>query len=325
MENPQLNAAKSFELVQDGIRLVEERMYAQADEHHPDLKAALYYLLKAGGKRIRPTLTLLTGDMLHGEPQQLVVLAAAIELLHTATLVHDDLIDGALLRRGNPTLNTRWSPAATVLTGDFLFAQAAKLAAEAGSQEAMRLFSETLNTIVNGEITQLFSSRSLGNREEYYQRIHAKTASLFQACTAVAAMVCPVGEEIIEAVSQYGHEVGMAFQIVDDVLDFTGNQETVGKPVASDLRQGLITLPALYYLETSPGDKDLQHIMSGMSSDERIEKVVESIRQSGAIHKALDEARMFAERAITALSKLPDNPQHQALDELAYYIVERPL
>ena len=325
MENPQLNAAKSFELVQDGIRLVEARMYAQADQHHPDLKTALYYLLKAGGKRIRPTLTLLTGDMLHGDRQQLVVLAAAIELLHTATLVHDDLIDGALLRRGNPTLNARWSPAATVLTGDFLFAQAAKLAAEAGSQEAMLLFSETLNTIVNGEITQLFSSHGLTNREDYYRRIKAKTASLFRASMAVAALVCPVGEEIIEAVSQYGHEVGMAFQIVDDVLDFTGNQETVGKPVASDLRQGLITLPSLYYLETNPEDKDLAKLMSGLSSDERVEKLVGSICQSGAIHKALDEASGFAERAIDALSILPENPEHRALEELAYYIVKRPL
>lgn len=325
MENPQLNAAKSFELVQDGIRQVEAQMYAQADQHHPDLKDALYYLLKAGGKRIRPTLTLLTGNMLHGEPQQLVVLAAAIELLHTATLVHDDLIDGALLRRGNPTLNTRWSPAATVLTGDFLFAQAAKLAAEAGSQEAMLLFSETLNTIVNGEITQLFSSHGLTNREDYYRRIEAKTASLFRASTAVAALVCPVGEEITEAVSQYGHEVGMAFQIVDDVLDFIGDQETIGKPVASDLRQGLITLPALYYLEINPGDKDFGKVMSGMSSDGRVEKVVESIRQSGAIHKALDEACGFAERAIDALSILPDSREHQALEALAHYIVERPL
>ena len=325
MENLQLNAAKSFELVQDGIHLVEARMYAQADQHHPDLKAALYYLLKAGGKRIRPTLTLLTGDMLHGDRQQLVVLAAAIELLHTATLVHDDLIDGALLRRGNPTLNTRWSPAATVLTGDFLFAQAAKLAAEAGSQEAMLLFSETLNTIVNGEITQLFSNHSLTNREDYYRRIKAKTASLFRASTAVAALVCPVGEEIIEAVSQYGHEVGMAFQIVDDVLDFTGNQETIGKPVGSDLRQGLITLPVLYYLETNPEDKDLAKVMSGLSSDERVEKLVGSICQSGAIHKALDEASGFAERAIDALSILPENPERRALEELAYYIVKRPL
>jgi len=305
------------------MRLVEQRMNAQADQHHPDLQAALLYLLKSGGKRVRPTLTLLTGKILKGNGDQLVTLAAAIELFHTATLVHDDLIDGALLRRGNPTLNTRWSLSATILAGDFLFAKALKLAVEAGSQEAVRLFSETLDTIVNGEVTQLFSSRGVASREDYFRRIHAKTASLFQTSTEVAALICPVSKATIDAVSQYGHEVGIAFQIVDDVLDFTGDQAIVGKPVASDLRQGLVTLPALYYLEANPGDEDIRKVMSGLNGDGRVERVVSAICQSDAIHKALDEARVCAERAIAAIASLPDDEEHQALVELAYYIVDR--
>src|SRR5512147_1723839 len=210
--------------VQEQVKLVEERMRAQADESHPDLRAALEHLLAAGGKRIRPTLGLLVGNMLGAEEWRLVTLGAAVELLHTATLVHDDLIDGALLRRGMPTLNARWSPAATVLTGDFLFARAAKLAAETDHLPLMKLFAETLATIVNGEPTQMFSARGLINRENYYQRIYAKTASLFEMTARAAAMVSPAGEDIIESMRDFGYQIGMAFQIVDDILDFNGEQ-----------------------------------------------------------------------------------------------------
>jgi geranylgeranyl pyrophosphate synthase len=170
-------------------------MRAQADESHPDLRAALEHLLAAGGKRVRPTLSLLVGNMLDAPLEKLVTLGAAVELLHTATLVHDDLIDGALLRRGMPTLNARWSPPATVLTGDFLFARAAKLAAETDHLPLMKLFSETLAVIVNGELTQMFTSRGLINRDNYYKRIYAKTASLFEMTARAAAMVSPSDED----------------------------------------------------------------------------------------------------------------------------------
>jgi geranylgeranyl pyrophosphate synthase len=185
--------------VQEQIKLVEERIRAQADDNHPDLRAALEHLLSSGGKRVRPTVVLLIGNMLGGAEEKLVTVGAAIELLHTATLVHDDLIDGSLLRRGMPTLNARWSPAATVLTGDFLFARAAKLAAEADHLPLMKLFAGTLATIVNGELTQLFTSRGLINRGNYYQRIYAKTASLFEMSALAGALVSPVDEDTVES------------------------------------------------------------------------------------------------------------------------------
>ncbi|MCB0120459.1 MAG: polyprenyl synthetase family protein, partial [Anaerolineales bacterium] len=155
--------------VTEEIKLVEERMRSQADENHPDLRAALEHLLAAGGKRVRPTLSSLVGNMLGAPLEKLINLGAAVELLHTATLVHDDLIDGSLLRRGTPTLNARWSPPATVLTGDFLFARAAKLAADTDHLPLMKLFSDTLATIVNGELTQMFTSRGLVSRDNYYK------------------------------------------------------------------------------------------------------------------------------------------------------------
>jgi len=307
------------------MRQVEELMRAQADGHHPELRAALHHLLGAGGKRIRPTLVLLTGNMLGADPDKLITLAAAVEMLHTATLVHDDLIDGALLRRGNPTLNARWSPASTVLTGDFIFARAAKLAAETDCLPLMRLFAETLAIIVNGELTQLFSSRDIANRENYNQRIFAKTASLFEMSARGAAMISPVDEATVETMQDYGYQVGMAFQIVDDILDFNGEQAEVGKPVGSDLLQGLITLPTLHYIEDHPDDPNIRPLLEGNYSvgQKQMNRLVQSIRKSDAISRSMNEAEKYVAQAVRALTDMPVGTERQALEDLARYIVDR--
>ena len=306
------------------MQAVEERMRSQADAQHPDLRAALYHLLSAGGKRIRPRLVLLVGNMLGGDEERLITLAAAIELLHTATLVHDDLIDGSLLRRGNPTLNANWSPAATVPAGDFIFARAAKLAAQTGSLTVMEKFAETLATMVNGELTQMFDSRGLASRENYYQRIYAKTGSLFELSTIGAAILSPVDAALTEAARKFGHDLGMAFQIVDDILDFTGEQEAIGKPVGSDLLHGLVTLPALYYIEANPDDEDVKRLLEGQYYDEpRMKSLIEAIRSSEAIQQALDEAKEYARSAIHALEAQPETPEREALFGLAQYVINR--
>ncbi len=310
--------------IQEQIKRVEERMREQARESHPDLRAALEHLLASGGKRVRPTLVLLIGNMLGGQEERLITVGAAIELLHTATLVHDDLIDGSLLRRGIPTLNARWSPAATVLTGDFLFARAAKLAAETEHLPLMNFFARTLATIVNGELTQLFTSRGLISRENYYQRIYAKTASLFEMSARAAALVSLVDEETVEAMRAFGYEVGMAFQIVDDILDFTGDPSAVGKPLGSDLLQGLVTLPAIYFAESHPNNPDVVLLSEGgWSNQERMERLVHAISQSDAIRRSLSEAETFVEHALEKLAPFHAGVERIALEELTRYIVDR--
>lgn len=299
-------------------------MRAQGEDCNQDLRAAIEHLLTAGGKRIRPTLVLLVGNMIGGNSEPLVTLGAAVELLHTATLVHDDLIDGALLRRGSETLNARWSSAATVLTGDFLFARAARLASETDNTALMRLFANTLATIVNGELTQLFSARGVINRENYYQRIYAKTASLFEMSTQAAAMVTTDDAEIIDTLRKFGYELGMAFQIVDDLLDFTGEQATVGKPLGSDLLQGLVTLPAIYFTEMNPNHPDVRSLAAGGWGDaERMERLVQSIRKSDAIQMAMHEAEQAVKRAIAHLLSFEDCIERTALEDLAKYVVDR--
>jgi len=299
-------------------------MKSQADENHPELAAALQHLLSSGGKRVRVAITLLMGGMLKADPDRLITLASSIELLHTATLVHDDLIDGSLLRRGIPTINAQWTPAATVLTGDFIFARAAKLAAETDSVEVMRLFAETLAIIVSGEIKQLFGKRLLAARSVYEQKIYAKTASLFETAATTAAMLTNVGEQERACAKQYGYEIGMAFQIIDDVLDFTGEQATVGKPVGSDLRQGLITLPALLYLDQYPEDSEFRAFLAGKPAREiNFDVLLQNIRTSGAVERAVLEAERYIERAIGALVIFPDCVEKQALIDLAQFTVTR--
>jgi geranylgeranyl pyrophosphate synthase len=319
-----LNTVTFLNPVQEQILLVEDRMRSQGADCNQDLRAALEHLLAAGGKRIRPTLVLLVGNMLGGKSEPLVTLGAAVELLHTATLVHDDLIDGALLRRGAETLNARWSSAATVLTGDFLFARAAKLAADVDYLPVMKLFAETLAVIVNGELTQLFSARGVINRDNYYQRIYAKTASLFEMTTRAGAMVSTENAATIESFRNFGYELGMAFQIVDDLLDFTGDQSTVGKPLGSDLLQGLVTLPAIYFAEMNPEHPDVRSLAAGGWGDhERMERLVQSIRTSDAIHKAMREAEQCIDRAIAHIAQFENGVEKQALEDLARYVVDR--
>ncbi len=317
--------ATFFIPVQDDIKEVEDLMRSQAGvDTHPALKSAFEHLLSAGGKRVRPTVVLLMGNLLGAPRDKLITLGASAEMLHTATLVHDDLIDGALLRRGMPTLNAQWSPAATVLTGDYLFSCAARLAANVDHLGLMKEFAGTLGIIVNGELTQMFTSKGLIDRENYYQRIYAKTASLFEMCSLSAALLASQDEEVLSAAKTYGYEIGMAFQIVDDILDFTGEQKSVGKPIGADLLNGLITLPAIYFAENNPQDENVQLLLQGNWSDpDKMATLVEAIRTSIAIGQAMQEARQRVEKALKAIQPFQSSAEHAALEELAKYIVER--
>ena len=311
--------------LEDQLDKVDQKMLSVSEGYHPDLTAAFEHLMNSGGKRIRPIVTLLMGSLLGAEEDKLISLSASIEMLHTATLVHDDLIDGSLLRRGNPTLNSRWTPAATVLTGDHIFAQAALLAAELENTEAMKLFAKTLSIIVNGEISQLFGRNHLPSRDEYYHRIYEKTGSLFALSARAAALISPADRKYIQPAEAFGKEIGKAFQIVDDVLDFTGDQARVGKPIGNDLRQGTPTLPAIYYGEQHPEDEVLLACLDGSATESDADKLIQRINQSGVIERTLGEARKCAENAVQNLSDFPAGREKDSLEKLGTYIIDRDL
>ena len=321
-----MNILNGFQnLVSDEISAVEILMHQQAEGYNEDLRSALDHLISSGGKRIRPNITLLVGKMLNGDLERLITLSAAIELLHTATLVHDDLIDGSLLRRGIPTINSKWKPAATVLTGDFIFAKAAKLAAETNSIPVMRMFANTLGIIVNGEITQMFTSHCLSDIDLYYKRIYSKTASLFETSTSSAAIISNASRSQKEYLRQFGYELGIAFQIIDDILDFTSNQEKLGKPVGGDLRLGLITLPAIIYFEQNsnvPLVKDFFNYGCNPPI-ENLEELIQNIRNSPAIKASFERANAHIEFCLKALRHLPPGIERDALEELACFVTQR--
>lgn len=299
-------------------------MRAQADGLTDDLKAATRIMIAAGGKRIRPALALLVGKLLGGDITRLITLSAAIELLHTATLVHDDLIDGSLLRRGVPTLSARWSPGATILTGDFMFARAAKLAAETGSLEVMKVFAQTLSVIVNGEIEQLFSNRYSPERSDYLNRIYAKTASLFETTALSAAIIGTQDTRIHQSLAQFGYSLGMAFQIIDDIMDFTADSNQLGKPVGNDLRQGIVTLPVLIYRDSHLDNQELSTLLSGECFDEDlVQLLIEKVRNSDAIDNTRAVAEEYIHQAKEILGTLEPGKYNSALSDLAVYITGR--
>jgi geranylgeranyl pyrophosphate synthase len=317
------HSAGLFAPIQEGLAAVETRLGEVVQGQHEALTAATERLLSAGGKRIRPAICLMTAGIFDADPDHAVSLAAAVEMLHTATLVHDDLIDGALLRRGTPTLNVNWSPAAAVLTGDYLFARAANLVTRTHDVRVMNLFAKTLMVILNGEVRQQFS-QGRTNRDDYYERIYAKTAAMFVLATEAAAALAGADSTSIEALKAFGRQVGMAYQIVDDVLDFVGSPDQVGKPVGSDLRQGLFTLPALYYVQAHPGDPDVQALLNGCMGDaDTVARVVAAVRDSGAVDAAKREAHEFVARGQLALAQVPDSVHTVALSAIADYVGRR--
>ena len=316
--------ATFIDLTQLALLDVEAAMRTSPDEHHPNLDDAIEKLLTSGGKRIRPRTVILIGEMLGGDQGRIITHAAAIELLHTATLVHDDLVDGSLLRRGTPTINSKWGPDATVLAGDYIFARAAYHAAMTGSLPLMESFAKTLMIIANGEFTQLFDINTQNLRETYLEHIYAKTASLFEVAAEGAALISHSDAGTIESMKSYGRNIGLAFQIVDDVLDFSGVQDDIGKPVASDLRQGVITLPAVYYFEerntSSAYIKKVCELEIG--EDEKLD-LIEDIRGSDGIDRAIEDAEGYIKAAIRDLEDAPRCQAQRALVELAEFITQR--
>lgn len=302
---------------------VEALLAARVDGSRSPLEAALARLIAAGGKRLRPRLALLSGNLFKAEPGPLASLAAAVEMLHTASLVHDDLVDGAGLRRGVETLNARWSAAASVLVGDYAFTQAAELALKTRCLPVIDLFTGSMRRMIDGELIQL-ARGGISSRKEYFDWIRAKTASLFELAAAAPALLAAANEESVTAARNFGAALGMAFQIMDDVLDFTGKARDLGKPVGQDLRQGVLTLPALIHLETHPDDLGLRALIERRSLDEtECEQLVVVIRGGGAINASIDVARNFIRRGLEELSRLPDGPERLALIEFAETIIDR--
>lgn len=330
--------------VKPQLALVEAKMKTVDGSLFRPLANAFVDLIGSGGKRLRPAVALMTAGLAGPPPakssngasqadERVISLAASVEMLHTSTLVHDDVIDGALLRRGAPTLNAQWSRGATVLAGDYMFARAAYFAAETGDPRVIQIFSDTLRVIVNGELRQLWSRRQFyQDVEEYFRRIEAKTASLFLAAAESAGVLARMSDEQVARVRSYGHNLGVAFQIVDDILDFTGDESSLGKPAGSDLLQGTLTLPFFHYIEALPEPELLLERLENAyeAADDNpgdwqalVAQVTADLKRSPAIDAARADAAAYLANAKRDLAPFPASTVRTSLLDLCDFVVQR--
>ncbi len=310
----------SVDLVRKDLQSVEARMKEVPFPSAAPVAESLERLLAAGGKRLRPALSLIFGRMLRAPDDPLLQFSASLEIVHTATLIHDDLVDGAPIRRGIPTVSNKWSAGTAVLVGDFLFAWAARLAAATGSIPVVQKFAATLAAIVDGEIRQISSGDADCSLAEYESRIQSKTAALFEVSCMGPALLAE-DSQAADRAAEYGRSFGMAFQIADDILDFTGESASTGKPVGQDLRQGLLTLPAILYFQSHPEDPDVSAFRAGGHESGMRLRLIEKIRLSDAIDQSRQCARRYIERAVQALADFPGGTHRNALEVLVNSIV----
>jgi geranylgeranyl pyrophosphate synthase len=317
-----------FAPIADDLVAADAAIRAVAETANPFLTQTLRVILHSSGKRLRPALTLLAARLHETALPRRVELAAAAELLHTATLIHDDVIDVSDARRGRPTINASFNNTLAVLTGDYLFGKSGELVSGLGSTAIMGVYSWAVMELVQGEMLRPALNGDLQATErDYLAKIRGKTASLFAMCTQTGAMLDADDPPAVERLREYGLNLGMAFQVVDDVLDYTASEAELGKPVGSDLRHGTITLPAIYYLRQHPQDELVRGVLAqedeARPEGDSAEEAVEAIRRSGATERALEDARAYASAAAAALEGLPPGPAVESLHGLARYVVDR--
>jgi len=284
------------------------------------------HLIDSGGKRLRPMLTLAAARLGGYGGDRHINLAAAVEFIHTATLLHDDVVDASTLRRGKVAANLVWGNKATVLVGDFLFSRAFEMMVDTGSLRVLDILSAASAVIAEGEVMQLKSESNLGTTEEHYLKVvNAKTAALFAAAAESGATLCDRGPEFVNALRAYGENLGIAFQLVDDALDYSGRQALMGKAVGDDFREAKVTLPVI--LAYARADRQAaafwKRVIEGTQSESDLERAITYVEETGAIQETMNRARHYADNAAAALKPLPQSEIGAALADIADFCVER--
>jgi len=317
-----VQAQDVFEMLQPDLARVEETLVTAAHIDYPVVNSLLKAIVSGGGKRLRPVLLLLAARAYDRFNERAIDVAAGVELLHTASLVHDDSIDKAALRRGNPTLNTELSTGAVILIGDYLFAQSAILAARPENPRVMVIFATTLAEICDGQIRETLEAHKLDqSMKEYEARIYGKTAALFAGAAEMGAVLGGGTDDQVQALRQFGSDLGMAFQVIDDVLDLRENSETIGKPAGNDLRQGVVTVPVMRYAASLPADalqrQTIAGIIDGEITDQAtIDALIADIRASDALEEAQQIAQDYVEAARKQLDVVSNQDVRLGLEQL---------
>jgi octaprenyl-diphosphate synthase len=319
-------AKEVFDLLRDDLHAIESELVRDAVSSVGAITDIADHLREGGGKRIRPSLLLLAAKSLGYHGQGMVRLGAVVEMVHTATLVHDDIIDGADIRRGRPSANTTWGNSKCVLAGDWLYMQAFHIALEERNFKVLDLLIGLTQQMVEGEFVQMEKLGRAVGEAEYYDLIYRKTACLFDVSMRLGAVLAGASEEIEEQMGEYGRNLGIAFQIVDDVLDLTATERVLGKPVASDLREGKATLAVVHALEhgTAHEHEAIRRVLEDLSFVRTThQEVLEILERHGSVQYALTAAFQYAEVARAAIAGLPESDYKRALLWMPDFVVAR--
>ncbi len=313
--------------VLDGLESVDAKLRglaSQASAAPEDLRPLLDYVAETGGKRIRPAVTLLASHSYQHDPEKLVLMASAVELLHLATLIHDDTVDDSSTRRGRATVSNVWGHHVSVLFGDYVFATSATFVCDTENMRIMRRFSETIMELASGELIEYFGAYDpLQARELYDDRIYRKTASLFCTAGESGAVLAGAPEDEVQAMRRYAYNIGMAFQVGDDLLDFQGDESSMGKPVGSDLLNGVLTLPTILLMERYPDENPVAAFFQDKDNPDKLQRVLDMINNSSIVADCQNVVREYCNRASAELQALPQGEARQSLDALAEYVCER--
>ena len=318
-----------FAGIQSDLEKVDATFEERATSGLDILNSASMHALGSPGKRLRTALTLLSGKLDAYRFEKLLPLSVAFEMVHLATLIHDDIVDNATTRRGNPTVNALWGNNIAILLGDYYFAKTAGLIADINDNRIDHLFSDTVATVCEGTIMEMMTAGRIDlTLDAYYDKISRKTACLMAACCKGGAIVSEASDEEIDHLYDYGMNLGIAFQIIDDVLDYTQDQATIGKPAGNDLRQGMVTLPLIYALQQQPQNghyQRVQNLLNGTTTqkDEDILVVVDWVTSGNSIERSFSAANAFADKARQALYHFPPSSDRQVLDDLIDFVVTR--
>lgn len=318
---------KLAEALAEDMAAVNEMIRARmTSEHAPRIPEVTAHLVEAGGKRLRPMLTLAAARMCGYDGPYHVHLAATVEFIHTATLLHDDVVDGSDKRRGRPTANLLWDNTSSVLVGDYLFARSFQLMVETGSIRVLDILANASATIAEGEVLQLTAAADLATTEEiYFKVVRGKTAALFSAAMEVGGVIAAADETLVKALFNYGDALGISFQIVDDLLDY-GGTSAIGKNVGDDFRERKLTLPVIRAIAAGDADERAfweRTIAKGNQAEGDLEKAIVILERHGTMESTRDTAIEWSEKAKASLSPLPDHTLKTMLIDLADYVVAR--
>lgn len=307
--------------IKNELKNVEKQLQAVVQAPDQLITETSTHLLDAGGKRLRPALSLLGARFYSTDLQQALPLAVALELIHMATLVHDDVVDASLTRRGIPTVKAKWGNRISTHIGDYLLAKSLILISQYDNPLIPRVLADTCVKMCEGEIQQISTSFDVNqNIKDYFYRIKRKTALLIAASCQLGAVACGAPRAVYGPLRRFGHNIGMAFQITDDILDMIADQQQLGKPIGSDLRQGIITLPIIYALKYSPDRSKLKDLVLENKSDEQVQEAIEMVKTCGAIEYSNKVAEMYISKAKDQLKQLPDKPVKRTFKMIAEFI-----